>query len=87
MGTRRVQRKLVNIMMFHYDTCWFKGKPNRCDMFGHIAKDCNSKVKQLVHHAKHVEEETSMFYACHFVDFVKKKNLVFDILIVCSIII
>lgn len=44
--------------------------------FDHIAKDCNSKVNQLVHHAKHVEEEASMFYACHAAEVMMNKSSV-----------
>lgn len=49
---------------------------HRYDKFGNIAKDCNSTVNQLIHHSKHVEEEASMFYACHFAEVVNNKSSV-----------
>ncbi|KAM1896936.1 hypothetical protein ACFX14_031461 [Malus domestica] len=51
----------------HYGVCWFKGKPKctKCDIFGHLAKDCNPRRNQAVNYAHRAEEEeVNVFYAC-----------------------
>ncbi|CAL8166844.1 unnamed protein product [Prunus armeniaca] len=51
--------------------------------FGHLAKDCNGKTPQAAHYAKHMEEEGTMFYACHAA-FVIKNNSVWYVDSACS---
>lgn len=50
---------------------------NKCDKFGHIAKDCRSKMIQLVHCAQQMEEETSMFFACYSATMIKNEHVWF----------
>ncbi|CAL8112736.1 unnamed protein product [Prunus armeniaca] len=61
----------------HYGVCWFKGKPKcfKCEKFGHLAKDCHGKAPQVAHYAKHMEEEGTMFYACHAASVLKNSSV------------
>ncbi|CAL2230000.1 unnamed protein product [Prunus armeniaca] len=61
----------------HYGPCWFKGKPKcfKCERFGHLAKDCSGKTPQAAHYAKHMEEEWTMFYACHVASAIKNSSV------------
>ena len=67
----------VHCNKLHYGTCWFKGKPkcHKCDRFGHLAKDCRSKIVPAANYANEVEEEGTMFYACHSASVVKNSSV------------
>ncbi|CAL8993143.1 unnamed protein product [Prunus brigantina] len=46
-----------------------------CERFGHLAKDCSGKTPQAAHYAKHMEEEGTMFYACHAAFAIKNSSV------------
>ncbi|CAL8994831.1 unnamed protein product [Prunus brigantina] len=51
--------------------------------FGHLAKHYSGKAPQVAHYAKHMEEEGTMFYACHAA-FVLKNSSVWYVDSACS---
>ncbi|CAL9010769.1 unnamed protein product, partial [Prunus brigantina] len=52
-----------------------KPKCYKCDKFGHLAKDCSGKAPQAAYYAKHMEEEGTMFYACHAASVLKNMSV------------
>lgn len=75
MGTRKIQKACKYCDKLHYGTCWFnsKSKCRRCDKFGHLV---NNKMNQFENHAKNIEDEASMFFACNSTKVVKNKPTV-----------